>query len=119
MPQPRGSSSVPERRARRRVGSSSRCASPSLALCLAVGLCLGLGCAHEPPPSPRAPLATPRPAPRVDAGRELASCGGSGPDTLVVTLSRIPEEADLRRAICDWFSDEPWHVRLRTVGSAL
>jgi hypothetical protein len=55
----------------------------------------------------------------VDDGRELAGCGGSGPDTLVVTLSRIPEEADLRRAICDWFSDEPWHVRLRSVGSAL
>jgi hypothetical protein len=36
-----------------------------------------------------------------------------------VTLSRIPEEDDLRRAICDWFSDEPWHVRLRSVGSAL
>ena len=119
MQQPRGSSSGPERRPRRRAWSGALCASPAPALCLAVGLCLELGCAHAPPAAPLAPRATPRPAPEVDAGRDLGSCGGSGPDTLVVTLSRIPEEAELRRAICDWFSEEPWHVRLRTVGSAL
>ena len=116
MQQPRGSNSAPEpRRARRRVLSGLLCASPALGLCLA----FGLGCAHAPAAAPSAPRATPRPAPPPDVGRDLASCGGSGPDTLLVTLSRIPEEDVLRRAICDWFSDEPWHVRLRSVGSAL
>ena len=37
----------------------------------------------------------------------------------MLTLSRIPEEAALCRAICDWFSDEPWRVRLLSVGSEL
>jgi hypothetical protein len=92
---------------------------PALGLCLSLGLSLGLGCAHAPAPAPTPPRAGPRAAPPADAGRDLASCGGPGPDTLVVTLSRIEEEADLRRAICDWFSDEPWHVRLRSVGTAL
>jgi hypothetical protein len=57
--------------------------------------------------------------PRVETARELASCGGSGPDQLVLTLSRIPDEPELRSAICDWFSDEPWRVRFRSVGSEL
>jgi len=54
-----------------------------------------------------------------ETARELGSCGGSGPDVLVLTLSRIPQESDLRSAICDWFSDEPWRVRFRSVGSEL
>jgi len=52
----------------------------------------------------------------IETARELGSCGGSGPDVLVLTLSRIPQESDLRSAICDWFSDEPWRVRFRSVG---
>ncbi|MEO8181563.1 MAG: hypothetical protein ABI895_22230 [Deltaproteobacteria bacterium] len=55
----------------------------------------------------------------TETARQLASCGGSGPDVLVLTLSRIPQESDLRSAICDWFSDEPWRVRLRSIGSEL
>ncbi|HEU4583464.1 MAG TPA: hypothetical protein VFS67_34635 [Polyangiaceae bacterium] len=99
--------------------ASARRSWRALGLCLALAAPPGLGCARAPVPAAQAPRATLRPAPQVEVGSELASCGGSGPDTLVVTLSRIPEEAELRRAICDWFSDEPWHVRLRSVGSAL
>lgn len=124
MPQPHGSSSAPDRRGAWSAPfrAAALRASPGLGLCLFLGLCLELGCAHELPLAAHAPRTTAhpsRPAPKADGGRELGSCGGSGPDTLVVTLSRIPEEAGLRRAICDWFSDEPWHVRLRSVGSAL
>jgi hypothetical protein len=91
----------------------------ALRLRASAGACLvtlALACAHAPPTPARAARAGPPPGP--DA-RELASCGGSGPDSLVLTLSRIPDEDELRRAICDWFSDEPWRVRLRSVGSEL
>jgi hypothetical protein len=73
-----------------------------------------LGCAASQAPAHSARLEAPS-----ETVRELASCGGSGPDTLVLTLSRIPAESDLRSAICDWFSDEPWRVRFRSVGSEL
>jgi len=51
--------------------------------------------------------------------RLLEGCGGQGPDVLLLTLIQIPEEPELRRAICDWFSDEPWHVSFRSLGEAL
>jgi hypothetical protein len=34
-------------------------------------------------------------------------------------MIQIPEEPALRRAICDWFSDEPWHVSFRSLDDAL
>ena len=49
----------------------------------------------------------------------LEGCGGPGPDALLLTMIQIPEEPALRRAICDWFSDEPWHVSFRSLGDAL
>src|SRR4051812_25111250 len=98
------------RRVRHAVAPAGRRLRVSAAACLAT---LVLACAHAPQTPARA-----APAPSPDA-RELASCGGAGPDSLVLTLSRIPDEEELRRAICDWFSDEPWHVRLRSVGSEL
>jgi hypothetical protein len=83
-----------------------------LRLAGATALVWGCAAAHSPVRS--APVEAP-----TQAVRELASCGGSGPDALVLTLSRIPAESDLRSAICDWFSDEPWRVRFRSVGSEL
>ena len=103
---------------RRRLRRSVVRAKPALwASALACLAALALGCAQAPKSPARAPWAAP--VARVQPGRELGSCGGSGPDSLVLTLSRIPEEAALRSAICDWFSDEPWRVRFLSVGSEL
>lgn len=87
--------------------------STTIAGCLA----LALGCAGAPQIPVRAVPAAPLSPPRETA--RLPSCGGSGPDALVLTLSRIPAESDLRSAICDWFIDEPWRVHFLSVGTEL
>ena len=99
------------RRCRRRGTSRGRSDSALVALALAT---LGsLSCAHPPPPT--APVSAPVPPPV----RLLEGCGGPGPDALLLTMIQVPEEPALRRAICDWFSDEPWHVSFRSLGEAL
>jgi len=78
----------------------------------ALALMLGLACARPVPV--RAPVSAP-----AEPVRRLEGCGGQGPDVLLLTLIQIAEEPELRRAICDWFSDEPWHVSFRSLGEAL
>ncbi len=66
--------------------------------------------AASPPAATPAAATPPAPAPAVAPAPPITSCGGSGPDELLVTLARVPREAALRRAVCDWFRDEPWRV---------
>lgn len=78
----------------------------------ALALLGSLSCARPPPAT--APVSTAPPPVRL-----LEGCGGPGPDALLLTMIQIPEEPALRRAICDWFSDEPWHVSFRSLDEAL
>lgn len=73
-----------------------------------------------PAPSPAEPPAHPEAdAAAAAAAPPMASCGGSGPDELLLTLADMPREPALRRAVCDWFRDEPWRVTFRSQGGAL
>jgi hypothetical protein len=108
-----GRSSV--HRCRRVRTGGGRCHSALAALALALAVLATLSCAR-PPPATAPPSAPAAPAAPV---RLLEGCGGPGPDALLLTMIQIPEEPALRRAICDWFSDEPWHVSFRSIGDAL
>jgi hypothetical protein len=113
MPRPHGSSWGPNRvrrRARRGKSGSAR-ARTAWRRCrgwasLLLAAATASGCAHAAPSASRL-------APQPELARELESCGGTGPDSLQVTLVRIPNPPALRHAICDWFQDEPWRVRFR------
>jgi hypothetical protein len=73
---------------------------------LLAGLNVGTAARAAGPAPPGAPTA-------------LESCGGSGPERLEIVVA-APRDAlapdtsatlELRRAICDWFRDDRWHVR--------